>query len=326
MGSIYQINPQLDIPIYQQLVDCIRAAVKKGTLKANEQLPTVQELSNQLGIARGTIKRAYDELERLGLVEKVQGRGTFVCYQPMNSGSRKEQAMAAIDGLLDQLEDMGLSPAEVNIFLNLKLRERAEEESRVKVAVVECNPESLSQISAQLHSLKNVELYTHLVESLEQYPYKLGEDMDLVVTTAEHAPLLEKLLPLRQRIARVALRLTPGSLLEIIKLRKGKTVGILSYSKRFGDLMARTCRQYTEDVQLLPPRVFSPELDMEAFLKDKDAVLVPKGYEKYCSGEAVKMLDRFSGKLIACSYELDEGSFLYLKEKTKRLLEEKTIS
>ena len=97
MSFIYEVNPQLDVPIYQQLVDTIRAGVQKGELAPKEKLPTVQQLADMLGVARGTIKRAYDELERAGLVEKVQGRGTFVCYQPANSGSRKEQAMAAID-------------------------------------------------------------------------------------------------------------------------------------------------------------------------------------------------------------------------------------
>ena len=125
MSEIYKINTELDVPIYRQLVDSIHTAVKKGDLPAGYQLPTVQEMTEQLGIARGTVKRAYDELERLGLVEKVQGRGTFVCYQPSNSGSRKEQAMAAIDSVLDQLENMGFSAAEINIFLNLKLRERS---------------------------------------------------------------------------------------------------------------------------------------------------------------------------------------------------------
>ena len=76
MGSIYKINPQLDIPIYQQLVDSIRAAVKTGELAANQQLPTVQELSASLGIARGTIKRAYDELDQVaGLCEEAVAIG-----------------------------------------------------------------------------------------------------------------------------------------------------------------------------------------------------------------------------------------------------------
>lgn len=325
MDEIYQINPELDVPIYQQLVDTIRAAVKKGILVPNQQLPTVSELSQKLGIARGTIKRAYDELERSGIVDKAQGRGTFVCYQPANSGSRKEQAMAAIDTLLDSLEDLGFSAAEINIFLNLKLRERAEQESQVKVAVLECNPENLAQMTEQLHGIPRIDIYSYLAENIEQYPYKLSEDIDLIVTTAAHADFLERVLPDRKRIARVAICLTPHCLSDIIKLRKGKNVGILGYSLRFGDLLHHTCQMYTEGVNLDAPRIFDPQMDVQEYLKDKDAVLVPKNYEKYCDVRTAGYLDRYEGKLIECSYEMDAGSFLYLQEKTRRILEEKTI-
>ena len=325
MESIYHINPELDIPIYQQLVDEIRAAIKKGVLPKDAQLPTVQDLSAKLGIARGTIKRAYDDLERENLVEKIQGRGTFVCYQPATAVSRKDQAMVAIDSLLDSLEGMGFSTMEINIFLNLKLRERAEQESFVKVALLECNPENLSQMSEQLHMIPNVEMYAYLIDSVEKYPYKIGEDMDLIITTDSHAEHLSSILPLRKRIARVALRMLPQCMSDIIKLRKGQTVGILCYSHRFGDLLYRTCGMYTEDVAVAPPVQFSAELDVGAFLQGKDAVLVPKEYHKYCSAHVADRLRKFEGKIIECSYEMDEGSFLYLREKTKRLLEEKTI-
>ena len=57
----------------------------------------------------------------------------------------------------------------------------------VKLAVVECNPESLSQMSSHLRRLSHVELNSYLLEDLEQYPYLIEEDTDLVVTTATHA-------------------------------------------------------------------------------------------------------------------------------------------
>ena len=64
MDFMFSVNPQLDIPLYRQLVDAIRAEVKKGSLPPKTQLPTVQQLSENLGVARGTVKRVYDELER----------------------------------------------------------------------------------------------------------------------------------------------------------------------------------------------------------------------------------------------------------------------
>ena len=323
MQSIFQINPELNIPIYQQLVDAIRAAVKRGELTAGQKLPTVQELSESLSIARGTIKRAYDELEREGILEKVQGRGTFVCYQPVNSGSRKELAMAAIDKLLTELEGMGLSAAEINIFLNLKLRERSEEEAYVKIAVVECNPETLTQMADQLRHIKGVNLNSYLLESVRQYPYKLSEDFDLIVTTAEHAEYIESILPVPRKIARVALRPSTQMLSSVIKLQPGEKVGALSHSDRFGLLLQRTLQHYAEDAAAEKPALLSG--DVENYLSNLDAVLVPKDYEKYCNTETARLLDRFTGNRIDCYYKMDEGSLLYLEAKIKRLLEEKTI-
>lgn len=324
MNFTFSVNPQLDIPIYRQLVDAVRAEIKKGALPPQTQLPTVQELSETLNVARGTVKRVYDELEREGLVEKVQGRGTFVSYHPIST-SKREQAMTAIDALLEQLEGMGFTATEINIFLNLKLRERSEQESRLKVALVECNSENLASIAEQLHAIEEIDLYCHLFDSIEQYPYKLDESLDLIVTTLEHAPFLEQVLPAQKRLIRVALRLRPVCMAEIIKLNPGSRVGILCYSKRFGQLLYRTCLEYTDDVRLEKPVLFSEVQDMQGYLENLDTVLLPENFEKYCSREDAARLARFRGKRITCVYEMDDGSFVYLREKSRRILGERTI-
>ena len=321
----FRVDPNLDIPIYQQLVDTISFAAKRGTLLPGQKLPTVQELSQSLSIARGTIKRAYDELERMGLVEKVQGRGTFLRYEKENSGSRKERAMAAIDKLFEELEDMGLSMAEIHIFVELRLRQLAEQETAVRVAVIECNQENLSYMSEQLRHIPGVDLYSYLLESVQQYPYKLEENFDLVVTTASHAEYVRSILPAKTRIARVALQPASVYLHELIKLKPGKRLGIIGYSQRFAALQYATCQTYAEDAKLLQPLVISPEVDLAHYLANLDAVLVPKGYGKYLGPEVVRMLDAFPGQVIEGHYIMDEGSLLYLEAKIGNLLEEKKI-
>ena len=326
MTELFHVDPAAEIPIYQQLVDEIRSAIKAGKLPTGAQLPTVLAMADSLGLARGTVKRSYDELERLGLVEKVQGRGTFVRYRSLEAAGRKEQAMAAIDALLDRMEDLGFTPAEVNIFLDLKLRERTERLANLKVAVVECNPETLSQLSDQLRGLEGVELYSYLLSHVEAYPYNLGEEMDLVVTTVEHAAYIRSILPEERKIARIALRLSPSSMAGIVKLRSGESVGILSCSQRFGALLYEACAAYTENVAADPPRLLSEVADWAAYLRGKTAVLVPEDLEKYAGGDQLAALEAFSaaGKVIRCAYEMDEGSLLYLQEKMNRLREKKT--
>ena len=170
---------------------------------------------------------------------------------------------------------MGLSMSEIGIFVSLKLRERAERVPNLKVAIVECNMENLSQLSEQLRQIEGIELYSYLLQTVEAYPYKLGEEMDLIVTTAEHVTFLSGIVPERKKIARIALRLSPQCVAPIVKLHPGDTVGILSCSQRFGQLLYEACETYGEHVTVETPQLFSEELDYEAFFRDKTAVLVP---------------------------------------------------
>lgn len=321
MNDIFQVDRSLPIPLYQQLVDSIRAAIKTGQLKDGQQLPTVQELD----LARGTIIRAYTELEQEGLLEKVQGRGTFVRCVPVSERSRKERAMAAIDELLDTLDGMGFSAAEVTIFLNLKLRERAEKESTVKIALVECNPENLSQIAKQLRGIPNVELYSYLMSSIVQYPYNLSEDLDLILTTQAHAEELARILPMKKRVTTIALHLSTQSMVSLIKLNPGDRVGILCQSRQFGDLMLRACHFYAGEVTVDDPVVIDRTTSIAQCLKDKQVVVIPEDLETHCSGEVLEQLRDFSGQVIRCAYELDRGSMLYLQEKCTRIIKSKTI-
>ena len=110
-------------------------------------------------------------------------------------------------------------------------------------------------------------------------------------------------------------------MLSLLRLRKGEQVGVLCSSMRFGQLLANTCRQYAEAVSVCQPQTF--QQDVAAYLKDKDALLLPVDYSRYCDAAATDAIRRFRGTVITCGYELDEGSFLYLQEKTKRMLEAK---
>ena len=328
MLDLYQLHPEQGIPIYQQLVDMILAQVKNGTLSANTQLPTVRDLAERLNVARGTVKRAYDELEQHGAITKIQGRGTFVSYQPASSDSRKERAMAAIDQMLDTMEELDFSMTEINIFLDLKLRERAFHQDNLKVAVVECNPEALSQLTDQLHrTVGPVDLYAHLLHDVEQYPYRIGEDMDLIVTSAEHADVLKDVISQKEKIAKIALRLMPQSVARILRLTPGQRVGILCRSRRFGELVHAVCSTYAEDAEIRQPRLLDEVPDLRDYLSQLSALVVPDGFESYCPAPILQQLRAFDAEhpLIRWRYQVDEGSMMYLTERIDRLREKKRI-
>lgn len=65
-------------PVYQQIISRIREAVAEGRLRPDERLPPVRQLAGHLHIAPGTVARAYQELEQLGIVSTDGSRGTHI--------------------------------------------------------------------------------------------------------------------------------------------------------------------------------------------------------------------------------------------------------
>lgn len=78
MAVWIDIDPRSGIPIYVQLVARVRHAIEVGGLGPGEKLPTVRGLAAELAIAPNTIVKAYNELQREGLVESRAGVGTVV--------------------------------------------------------------------------------------------------------------------------------------------------------------------------------------------------------------------------------------------------------
>lgn len=65
-------------PIYEQIKNQIHSAVLSGELKAGEALPSLRKLAKELRISVLTVTRAYNELADEGVVQNIQGKGTFV--------------------------------------------------------------------------------------------------------------------------------------------------------------------------------------------------------------------------------------------------------
>ncbi len=66
------------VPIYEQVVNQIKAQIISGELKDGDVLPSVRSMAAELRISSLTVKKAYDYLEEEGLVTTVHGKGTFV--------------------------------------------------------------------------------------------------------------------------------------------------------------------------------------------------------------------------------------------------------
>lgn len=110
-------------PIYEQILRQVRAQILSGELKEGQALPSIRKLAQNLQISVITTKRAYDELEREGLIDTVAGKGTFVASP--NLDFLQEKRIAAVEArlreALREAEAAGLSAADLKQMLDLLL-------------------------------------------------------------------------------------------------------------------------------------------------------------------------------------------------------------
>src|SRR5215467_3977917 len=85
---IIQINFKSGKPVYLQIVDQIKAAAASGALQSGEALPYIRPLAEELRVNRNTIAKAYSELESMGVIETIAGKGCFL--KDNDSPIRKE--------------------------------------------------------------------------------------------------------------------------------------------------------------------------------------------------------------------------------------------
>lgn len=109
------VNPGDELPLYRQIVRQVSDAIAGGRLTSGERLPSHRDLAAQLVIAPLTVKKAYDELEKEGLIRTQRGRGTFICEaipdpDPVQS---RERLREAGQRLLSQAALTGVPYAEV---------------------------------------------------------------------------------------------------------------------------------------------------------------------------------------------------------------------
>ena len=100
------------VPIYVQLREQFLRLIGAGTLAPGAQMPTMRQVAVALRIDLNTVRHAYEELERLGAVTLVRGRGSFVANAPPETDGRER--LADLDTLarqsLDSAAALGVDP------------------------------------------------------------------------------------------------------------------------------------------------------------------------------------------------------------------------
>ena len=110
------------MPIYLQIMDRIKMDIVTEKLTANDKLPSVREMAITLKVNPNTLQRAYQELERLGIVYTQRGMGTFVGEgENMVDELKQQMAKEVMDSFILRMKRLGFTEDEIirNISQNI---------------------------------------------------------------------------------------------------------------------------------------------------------------------------------------------------------------
>lgn len=111
------ISQNNGVPVYLQIINQVKQLVAAKRLIADQELPAIRTLAEQLLINPNTVARAYRELENAGWVYKRRGAGTFISDKPSPLSEQERQRIIddKITSLLVEAQQMEMSVSQIII-------------------------------------------------------------------------------------------------------------------------------------------------------------------------------------------------------------------
>lgn len=310
-------------PLYTQICEQITEAVNKGKLKPGEKLPPERELASQIGISRGTIKKAFLELERSGVIFSVQGSGSFIEDREEYALGRKDKAIKAIDSLIDELEKLGFEEQEIRIFFDLRLRQKNEMDSKFKLAIIDCNIEAINSFSKQLSYLPNIEINSFLLDDIKRYrkPTEMFESFDILLTTTTHIEVIKTLVPtVAEKVIKCAVSPSSRTLVSFAQIDKNSKIAILCDSLKFAGIVKGfiTKFEFVNEVE-----IFTKENEgiCTENINKYNIIVTPPNFLVNSDKEIMESINDFrlqGGVIINFEYQIERGSMLYIEERISK--------
>ncbi len=113
------VDPSIPLPVYEQLREQIVRMVAAGTLEPGHRLPTIRQLAADLGLAKGTVSKAYEMLESDSVIATRGRKGSFVLGPQANTVVDRISGLAQpIDVLVVTAKQLGADIGEVRAALD----------------------------------------------------------------------------------------------------------------------------------------------------------------------------------------------------------------
>ena len=123
---MFDIDLKSRVPIYEQLYKKILELIMNGILEENSQIPSVRGLAKDIGINPNTVSKAYQQLEREGIIYTIPGRGSFIAK--LNHDNVKNYAFTDFDRIVSSALDSGVTAEELKDRIDFILNKKEKKE------------------------------------------------------------------------------------------------------------------------------------------------------------------------------------------------------
>ncbi|MDR1773536.1 MAG: GntR family transcriptional regulator [Clostridioides sp.] len=328
--KIIRIDRESNLPVYKQIYSEVVKKINEGIFNEKDKLPTDRELSEQLNIARGTVKKAYEHLISDGYITRKVGDGTYIS----NFNSNKSHYLKSdlMKEMFEVLVSEKYTYKEIDFLYNIA-KNLKEDNKKINILIVDCNQEALITVKRKFKTMENANIM--LCEFKELYQFRnvllTLSSFDMIITTENHYLELCSIIPtLKDKIVKVVLSVASKSVAKLVGIKDPTKTGIITKSKRFGDIIDINLRRFSIEIptdNFITSEKASVE-DMIDFIRKKDAIIIPPIYaaDINLSGEAIFDLAYAGKSVIVFKYTIEDGSVIHVEEKVKKLLEDKGIN
>jgi len=302
----------------------IEEMIASGELPYGAKLPAERDMAQHMEVSRGTIKKAYAELEKDGVIGIVWGSGAYVLHK---NAAKDDPLHELGEAFFGALAESKMTPKEALEYAELK-HSRKFKLGNVRIAIVHTSSECLSAFSKQLFGIAGVKINTYLVDELTKFknPALILSEFDMILATDEtSAFILSMAYELKDRIIQINTETAKETQIDFIKIMNFEKSGLISASREFRDIVNEYVEtkghRYGEKDHIIGKWTDRDEFD--AFVMDKRHLVMPPLYSLELNAEVYEGLFEFlrrGGDVIIFNPVITRGSVLHIEERVMGIL------
>jgi DNA-binding transcriptional regulator YhcF (GntR family) len=297
------------------LVRLVEEQIRGGVYGEGARLPTVRELAQRYHVNKNTASRAYQALERRGLIDMSRGRGAFVRGASDDDASWQRRA----EQLIHEARQAGVGRTQLLDAISHAIEQSYGPEAP-RALFVECNRQDMETLGSELGAVTGSPMELALLDDALPAAGALARRYDLLVTTFQHLGQMRQATPAAARDQVVGVHVTPthDSLLELARIHVA-TFGLVCDTPSTIESLSHIISTYNPAAQVLPALI-DDEAQLQRVTARADAIVVTRSCHDRLLARGVAQ------PLVTVVFTIDQQSIDFLRRRLHELSELRAAS